>query len=631
MRSLSLSPLTTQVLLWVIGISVLVFTTVTIVTAWHENEQLFRAAQENARRNVARNLPAISTGLWNFDRPSLYATLMAMTQYGSVVRAQVLDPQRKVVVEIGRSLDSTMPESEWEVPIVAPDGSKRIGTLGIAESYQEVREASIRNLVAELVSELAKTVVLAALLFLVVYALITRHLQGLARQVANLTPGNVVRSIALRRKPRRDELDTLVDSINRFRAERTKAEEALLNDIAERKRIEAELKQTQTELSEALQIARLAYWEFDGVSREFAFNDQYYSFHRITAADAGGYRMELEDFCRRLVHPQDASALKAYIEEGLRVTHGDELGQLEIRILCADGTQRWTLVHCSVERGANSEAARLIGAVQDTTERKRSEDALQATQSELARVAQLSTMGQMAASIAHEINQPLAAIVANGSAGLHWLAGKSPNLEEGCAALKRIVSEGHRAASVIAGIRAMFKKDHQEKAVLAVNPLIGELLTLAQGETQRNRVSVETALAGEVPEVLANRVQLQQVIFNLITNAIDAMSSMPDGPRVLRVKSEKNGKSGVLISVEDSGPGLDEKTAGRIFEPFFTTKAHGMGMGLSICRSIIEAHNGRLTVESHIGRGSVFRIGLPPAAADISAVDLQPESNLDFR
>src|SRR5262249_35495728 len=160
----------------------------------------------------------------------------------------------------------------------------------------------------------------------------------------------------------------------------------------------------------------------------------------------------------------------------------------------------------------------------------------------LARVAQLSTMGQMAAAIAHEINQPLAAIVANGSAGLHWLAGKSPNLEEGRAALKRIVREGHRAGSVMRRIRAMFQKDHQQKTMLAVNPLIGELLTLAQGEIQRNRVSVETELAGELPEVSGNRVQLQQVIFNLITNAVDAMSSMPEDCRILRLKSERNGK-----------------------------------------------------------------------------------------
>jgi len=198
MRSLSLSPLTTQVLLWVIGISVLVFTTVTIVTAWHENEQLFRAAQENARRNVARTLPAISSSLWNFDRPSLDATLMALTQYGSVVRAQVLDPQRKVVAEIGRSLDSSTPESEWEVPIVTPDGSK--WTLAIAESYQEVRDAFVRNVVVELFSELAKTVVLAALLFLVVYGLITRHLQSVVRQVANLGPGK--QSVVLRARPK---------------------------------------------------------------------------------------------------------------------------------------------------------------------------------------------------------------------------------------------------------------------------------------------------------------------------------------------------------------------------------------------------------------------------------------------
>ena len=196
MRSLRLSPLTTRVLLWVIGISVLVFTTVTIATAWQENKQLFHAAQENARQHVDRSLPAISTSLWNFDRPSLDATLTALTQHGSIVRAQVLDRQRGMIAESRRSPDSATPESEWEVPILTPDGSQ--WTLAIAESYQEVRDAFVRNVVVQLFSELAKTIVLAALLFLVVYGLITRHIQSLVRQVANLGPGNAAQSIILR-------------------------------------------------------------------------------------------------------------------------------------------------------------------------------------------------------------------------------------------------------------------------------------------------------------------------------------------------------------------------------------------------------------------------------------------------
>jgi hypothetical protein len=179
MRSLSPSRLTTQVLFWVVGISVLVFTTVTIVTAWHENKRLFHAAQENARRSVEGSLPAISTSLWNFDRPSLDATLLALTQNGSVVRAQVLDRQGNVVAEGRRSLDSATPESEWEVAVATPDESK--WTLRIAESYQEVRDAFVRSVVIELFSELAKTIALAALLFLVVYRLITRHVQSLVR------------------------------------------------------------------------------------------------------------------------------------------------------------------------------------------------------------------------------------------------------------------------------------------------------------------------------------------------------------------------------------------------------------------------------------------------------------------
>lgn len=611
MRSLRLSPLTTRVLLWVIGISVLVFAAVTIATAWQENRQLFHAAQDYARRSVERSLPAISSSLWNFDRPSLDATLMALTQSGSIVRVQVLDRQNKVLAESDRSSDGVTPESEWQVPIETPDGSR--WTLAIAESYQEVRDAFARNVIIQLLSELVKTISLAALLFLVVYLLITRHIQSLVRQVASLGPGNVAQSIALRRKPRRDELDTLVDSINRFRAERNEAEEALLDDIAERKRIEGELKQTQTELSEALQIAQLAYWEFDGASREFTFNDQYYSLHRISAADAGGYRMRLDDFCSRLVHPQDAHALKAYIEGQLQSANGDQPSQLEMRILCADGTQRWTLLRSSAERSEHADAVRLIGAVQDTTERKRAEEALRSTQSELVRVTQLSTMGQMAASIAHEINQPLAAIVTNANAGLRWLANKTPDIDEARAALTRIVGDGHRAGTVISGIRAMFRKGEQEKTLLDLNQLVQEVVALVQGDILRKDVSVQMSLTDNLPAVRANRVQLQQVILNLIANALDAMSSVNDRARVLRLKSQRRGSAEVLIAVEDSGPGIDPKSIDRIFEAFFTTKSEGMGMGLSICRSIIEAHGGRLSALPAAELGSVFQIILPAA------------------
>jgi hypothetical protein len=209
-HSLGGSRLTTQVLVWVIGISVFIFAAATVMTALHESNQLFNEARENARLSVDRNLAAISTGLWTFDKPALEATHAALTQYGSVVRATVRDSEGEVVATIDRSSDSAPPETAWDVAILGPGGSPRIGTLQVAESHRDVREAF-----------------------------------------------------------RGDELDTLVESINRFRSGRIDAEKALLDDISERKRIELELKRTQTELSEALEIAHLAYWEFDPARSEF--------------------------------------------------------------------------------------------------------------------------------------------------------------------------------------------------------------------------------------------------------------------------------------------------------------------------------------------------------------------------
>lgn len=287
-----------------------------------------------------------------------------------------------------------------------------------------------------------------------------------------------------------------------------------------------------------------------------------------------------------------------------------------------DGKIIWAQV--SVARASLSEREMFIVTMTDITETKHAQDNLRAMQSELARVAQLTAMGQMTASIAHEIRQPLASIVASCNASLRWLAMKPPNLERVRACMDLIAAGGHRAGQVIDSIRAMFEKGKQEKELLNVNQLIREVLELVRGEAQRRRVIVRSNLSDEIRPVLANRIQLQQVMLNLFTNAIEAMESVPDAQRLLQVTSTLHPTDGVVIAVEDTGLGMDPRNVDRIFDPFFTTKSHGMGMGLSICRSIVEAHNGRLFARSAADRGSVFEIVLP-AGDTRPVVARQPE------
>ena len=249
-------------------------------------------------------------------------------------------------------------------------------------------------------------------------------------------------------------------------------------------------------------------------------------------------------------------------------------------------------------------------------EREVEERARTATmQAELTRVARLTTMGRMAASMAHEINQPLGAIVANGNAGLRWLGRTPPNFDEARGALDQIVKDGHRASDIIGGIRAIFRKREERRAPLNVNELIGEVLRLTRAEIQSERISVRTELLNDLPDIMGDRVQLQLVFRNLIVNAVEAMSSVTDRERVLHIKSALT-PSGVRIAVEDSGTGIDQENMDHIFDTFFTTKSHGMGMGLSICRSIVEAHGGTLSASRSHPCGSIFEIDLPAAKTD---------------
>ena len=234
-----------------------------------------------------------------------------------------------------------------------------------------------------------------------------------------------------------------------------------------------------------------------------------------------------------------------------------------------------------------------------------------AMQAELARVARLTTMGEMASSIAHQINQPLASVVNNANAARRWLNRDPPNIEEVQAALKRIVNDGERGSGIIGSIRAMVKKGDRSRGQVDLNDLINDAMRLTEDQFRRHGVSIRSELADDLPRVMGDRVQLQQVMLNLLMNAAEAMSSICDRERLIRVRSEKHDGDSVLISVEDSGTGIKPEDQKRIFEAFFTTKADGMGMGLSICRSIVESHRGHIAVAKGVPHGSVFQLILP--------------------
>jgi signal transduction histidine kinase len=239
-----------------------------------------------------------------------------------------------------------------------------------------------------------------------------------------------------------------------------------------------------------------------------------------------------------------------------------------------------------------------------------------AERAEFARATRQTAMGEMAGSIAHEVNQPLAAIVASANAGLRWLAHETPDLAKVQTVLQRVVRDGLRASEVVGSVRAMFRKEVREREPIDIDVLIADALAPLYGELQSAQISVQIEMGKGLPSVSADRVQLQQVLVNLIANAADAMGSVRDRARELSIGARLVEADGVVIAVADTGPGIDAGIRERIFDPFFTTKASGMGLGLPICRSIVEAHGGRVWASSGSPHGTVFQLMLPACIAD---------------
>jgi PAS domain S-box-containing protein len=377
----------------------------------------------------------------------------------------------------------------------------------------------------------------------------------------------------------------------------------LQKENAERERAEKELRRSEAFLAEGQRISHTSSWEWNIATGKLAWSKEHYM---IFGFDSRVVEPTISLLLER-IHPEDRAFVQQSFDAAIRERRGFAL---DFRIAFPDGTVKFLhgVGHPVVQAGGNVND--YIGTTMDITERKRGEDALRAAQSDLTRVARLTTMGELAASIAHEVNQPLGAIVTNSDACLLWLAKDNPPLDEVRQAIERIARDGHRAGDIIRSVRALARKSGPEMTPFDINDAIREVLVLIGSELHRHDVVLEMELSGNPGCILGDRVQLQQVILNLLMNGIEAMSTAAP-PRGLRVSTQEDGEGGVRIAVEDSGPGFAPETMEHLFDAFFTTKQSGLGMGLSICRSIVGAHGGRLWAEPRSPRGAIFQFTLP--------------------
>ena len=383
-----------------------------------------------------------------------------------------------------------------------------------------------------------------------------------------------------------------------------------VQDVTQSKIAEAELRRAHHHLTEAQRLSKTGSFTADLASDEHTWSEEFY---RICEFEPGSRitTQKLQD----IVLPEDLPQFQGAIE---RAIAGEE-PVFVFRIVTARGVLKY-LRGAAHRLGQVSDRPVFIGAVQDVTESKVAEDALNKARSELTHVARVMTLGALTASIAHEVNQPLAGIITNASTCLRMLAADPPNVDGARATAQRTLRDGNRASEVIQRLRGLFARKQPTPEPLDLNDAAREVLALSSSELQGNRVVVRTELDPALPAVLGDRVQLQQVILNLILNATDAMKAVDDRPRTLLLTTANEDADQVRLSVCDCGVGLDEQNLGKLFDAFYTTKTGGMGVGLAISRSIIENHQGRLWASANEGPGATFSFSIPcrsgPAPTD---------------
>lgn len=399
-------------------------------------------------------------------------------------------------------------------------------------------------------------------------------------------------AISLRRA--RDALRANVQELEKVNA-------ALVAENAERHRAEAAMRRSETFRIEAERLSRTGSLGWGAAGDTVYWSEQAFSIF--------GYDTSTQptiELIRRRVHPDDTTIFEGVLAQARR---GDPNIEARHRLLLPDGTIKE--IHLLVRAiASHAHTAEYAGAVMDVTAAREAQDALERTRTELAHATRMTTLGEMSASIAHEVKQPLAAIVINAEAGIRWLNREEPSISGALRALGAVASEAGRASSVIDRIRAFSKKAALEMVRLDINNVINEAVALVHREALSHRISLHLALAPDLPAVLGDRVQLQQVIINLIINGFQAMEFVNGRAKTLSIRTQPHESGEILVAVTDVGLGIEAANMDRLFSAFYTTKPNGMGIGLSICRSIIEAHGGRIWASTNPGSGATFQFAV---------------------
>jgi PAS domain S-box-containing protein len=378
------------------------------------------------------------------------------------------------------------------------------------------------------------------------------------------------------------------------------------NDVTERKRAENALRKSEAYLAEAQRLSQTGSWAWDVASRcNLHWSAETY---RIFGFDPDADENSFVA-ARDRIHPDDQPPFDRAMETASK--EGKDF-EVDFRLLLPDGEIKHIHTVGHPVRDATGRVVELVGTNVDITAAKRAEEELNQALAELSHVTRVTTLGELTASIAHEVNQPLAAVITNADSSLRWLGRETPNMDEARGALERIIRDANRASEVIRRIRDLATCSEPEREQIDINEAIRDTVLLMQRELMRQRVALKLDLDLQLPKVLADRVQLQQVIINLVMNGIEAMANVDDRRHELRIDSRLHEGERVLVAFQDRGIGVDPENEDRLFTAFFTTKPGGMGMGLSICRSIIEAHDGRLWASGNDGaQGATFQFTLP--------------------